>query len=795
MKKLQLLTFNDIVEPLFNEKVAYIYFPIEWLDIVDIHYRTFLLTSKLKLLNERLYDMFSDILFIQHNPYILKEDTPWIVSKEPMRQEQLDYILQSWYAVIHDWKPNKLTDPPGLEWHYDLICNLPVLHDKETYSKWVPALITHVFCEQPVRMNNKNEEEIYFSPLRSQNICEAMSEPIIDEETQDYFAYVYRFEYITRGGENIPLLKVSIGIRRFYQQYNHKDMSILLSRKRGLILVSTPEFASENKKQRFVKLKVQQAKKGIKWIKLYRNLKDDFKIGGEVVLDHILQYPKEYIAGTNVRVLLPYNEKIYKVQGTKIKFGIRVRDKEELFNEFQRSFPYFTLLPECEKILTNTENEQLPLFAPKGLKTITLEVWSNDILIEIEQALLESKIVLAQNDDSTYLLNADAPVLLKIVRCNIEKVLQNPYRMQYCHKYKTKLVDDVVKAVHATAGERNETTLALIAIKNYDGREKIDPKQIIREGFARTKRISTFINLFIGQSVSKGEIITAVFSLLEQKGFLKYSWNKMELPGTYVNLSIEKIYKFDSLPIFSKINGTEISYKLYGQAEWNTIDHTLLNIDNYNAVVPQPSKRNDMGVRFKQFVSETLVEILQDAQKRNEDVYFIVDANMRKYWIKELQNETIDIDVLPDIISNSKEYSNLKVVRINTTFDVPSYITREHNYVIDESGLFADQKGMYYSTNAYVLECDETVQQYILEIIPLGAKPEERDDIAKLIHYMCCKTSSLTERNIHKTYSMQMAKLIKNYITDIDAREFKEFNDELDVDITILEKEDSLLLI
>lgn len=237
MKKLQLLTFNDIVEPLFNEKVAYIYFPIEWLDIVDIHYRTFLLTSKLKLLNERLYDMFSDILFIQHNPYILKEDTPWIVSKEPMRQEQLDYILQSWYAVIHDWKPNKLTDPPGLEWHYDLICNLPVLHDKETYSKWVPALITHVFCEQPVRMNNKNEEEIYFSPLRSQNICEAMSEPIIDEETQDYFAYVYRFEYITRGGENIPLLKVSIGIRRFYQQYNHKDMSILLSRKRGLILV------------------------------------------------------------------------------------------------------------------------------------------------------------------------------------------------------------------------------------------------------------------------------------------------------------------------------------------------------------------------------------------------------------------------------------------------------------------------------------------------------------------------------------------------------------------------------
>lgn len=110
MEKLQLLAFKNIVEPLYNEKVSYIYFPIEWLEIVEIHYRTFLLTSKLKLVNERLYEMFSDILFIQHNPYILKEDTPWIVAKEPMKQEQLDYIFQSWYEVIHDWKPNKLID-------------------------------------------------------------------------------------------------------------------------------------------------------------------------------------------------------------------------------------------------------------------------------------------------------------------------------------------------------------------------------------------------------------------------------------------------------------------------------------------------------------------------------------------------------------------------------------------------------------------------------------------------------------------------------------------------------------
>ena len=65
--------------------------------------------------------------------------------------------------------------------------------------------------------------------------------------------------------------------------------------------------------------------------------------------------------------------------------------------------------------------------------------------------------------------------------------------------------------------KRSDATLALIALKNCDGREKIDPKQIIREGFARANRISTFINLFIGQSVSRKTIVNSVFSLLEQK--------------------------------------------------------------------------------------------------------------------------------------------------------------------------------------------------------------------------------------------------------------------------------------
>lgn len=101
--------------------------------------------------------------------------------------------------------------------------------------------------------------------------------------------------------------------------------------------------------------------------------------------------------------------------------------------------------------------------------------------MEVEQALFESEMVLAQISESSYVLHADSPVLLKIVRCNIEKYCKNPYKMQYCQKYKTDLVEDVIKAVYATAGKRNDATLALIAMKNCDGREKLIQNKLLEK--------------------------------------------------------------------------------------------------------------------------------------------------------------------------------------------------------------------------------------------------------------------------------------------------------------------------
>ena len=95
-----------------------------------------------------------------------------------------------------------------------------------------------------------------------------------------------------------------------------------------------------------------------------------------------------------------------------------------------------------------------------------------------------------------------------------------------------------------------------------------------------------------------------------------------------------------------------------------------------------------MGIQFKQFVSETLAEILQPAKEQNEQVYFIIDANVRKHWIKELQNEKIDIDTFPDIVPDVLKVPNLNAVRINTSFDVPKYGVIECDDVLDSTSLY-----------------------------------------------------------------------------------------------------------
>ncbi|KEK22801.1 pPIWI_RE module domain-containing protein [Bacillus gaemokensis] len=789
MKTLQLLAFKDVLDPLFYERLSYVHWPIEWSGLLLEHNRPYILKKKLENLNKQLYNMFSDILFIQHDPYILAEGEPWIISTCPLKAEHLDWICRSWYAVIHNWKPTEMPREFPLEWQSELVSHLPVLHDEKTLYKWVPALITHKFCMQSLNISIQNgyKGELSFYPLRSKHICEALSEPIKHEETQDYFSYVYRFEFITRGIENIPLLKVSVGIRRFYQHSDQDNLSILLKRRKGTVLVSIRNPMLNNDKEVFVKLTIESTQTGIRWTKKSRGFLGVLMLEEKLKLVTIIRNLQKYSEDKSVRVLIVYNESTFKVSGTKIERGIGLAEKEALLKEFQQRFPHLKMIPACQEVKIDDNNDLVPLHTPNGLKEITLELWSNHMLTKVEEVLLKNGIVLEKMADTFYRLNSTPQVVLRIIERRPERIKQDPYHMDYCHRYKERCVQHVIQELHTIADTEFEMILSLIEIEKCDGREKIDPKQVIREGFARTNRISQFIESLTGKDIEKDRILSAILDLLADRGFLKQNWNRINIPGTLVSLSIEKIHQNQFLPIFSKINRKEILYKLHGNENWRTFDHTILSMDRNQSFLPQPSKRNDIGIHFKQFVTDELIQIAQEAREKNEQVYFIADASIRDYWIEELQNGQIDINGLPKIDAVLQSFPNLKGIRINTLSDVPNYILNQKDESNNTSGLFVDQQGIYYSTDLQASNAALLSQQRVLEIIILGAKREKRDDIARMIDYMC-KTSMTLNRRTLMPYPMQMVKKIKNYITDIGSCGL---NDELDEDIMKIESKKS----
>ncbi|MGR5985508.1 hypothetical protein ACUC2M_14710 [Bacillus cytotoxicus] len=81
-------------------------------------------------------------------------------------------------------------------------------------------------------------------------------------------------------------------------------------------------------------------------------------------------------------------------------------------------------------------------------------------------------------------------------------------------------------------------------------------------------------------------------------------------------------------------------------------------------------------------------------------MYFLIDASMREYWIESLQNEHMDLHDLPYISEEFQLLSNVTAIRINNQYDVPNYIVPLEKEC-DETELYVDQSGLYYSVNIY----------------------------------------------------------------------------------------------
>ncbi|WP_369900868.1 pPIWI_RE module domain-containing protein [Bacillus manliponensis] len=788
MKQLQLLAFKEVIPVLEKENVFYMYWPEEWINLLKVPNEQWKLKQKLSGLTERIFIMFSDVLFIQNDAKALGGKKPWIVAKRPLSKDQFEYVCKAWLQVI-DENRDIMTEFMGeVKWHSGTIKEVFSEDDNAKY-RWVPAVVADQLCKEPFHLSISTEfsKKVSFYRIQSGKAFEAMSEPIRRTNRQDYFSYVYRLELVTRGIENEPLLKVSFGIRRFYQK-RVKTEKLIRNNQKVSVFVSIPNPFSNDEKRSFAKLKIEQGKLGVKWERGSFGLLDDLVLGELPSLNEIVKDPKAYVEGENVKVLVVYNESTFSIDGTKVERGMGLPEKEELLNVFLRTFPSFEILSPCEEVKTAFNSDILPLYSPEGIEELKVEVYSNEMLEKVKEVLVKKELAKTGEEKDSFVLHTKPEVKLKMVECSPEGIVQDLNYERYKYKAAARHVQAIVQKVEKC----DKDTLSLVEIDPYTD-SNIDPKQAVREGLARTGRISQFIHPFHNDKAGEERIYKALLDLLADKGFRKHNWDKFHYTGIILSLSLIKVKRekgTEYLPVLTKIHGENVEYKLYGEEQWKSIDESILDVYNHRLFLKYGERE-----KLKQFIVNELLHILN----RTEDtVCFIINATLRYGWIYGVANPNIKLKELPNFDDMLATFSNLRVIRINQTEDVPRFfIHTKNSYINKSSGLYRDPTGIYYSVGlrpstmkgvpngAKKLNIPTKMlgQQRSVEIIVSGAEEAERDELACMVDYLRRMVVTF-EKHTQLPLPMHMVRSIKKYISPDEA--FVQ-QDELEDDIILEE--------
>ncbi|PEF55705.1 hypothetical protein CON32_22905 [Bacillus cereus] len=773
MKQLQLLAFKDVVSVLEKENVVYTYWPEEWINLLRKPAKQWELKRKLEGLTERLFVIFSDILFIQNDAQALMGNRPWIVTKRPLHQEQFEYVCKAWLKVLDENNEIPMLVDNEMKWHNGSVKDV-FEGDNHAHFKWVPAIVTDKICEEPLRLSVSPEiaSDVTFYRIQSGRVFEAISEPIRKNNRQDYFSYVYRFEAITRGVENKPLLKVSFGIRRYYQK-GTKLVNLIRNRQNVTVYVSIPNPFINEEKRTFAKLKIEQGKSGVKWAQNSFKLLDDLILGELPELNEVMKDPKSYIEGVDKQILCVYNESTFSIVGTKVQRGIGLPEKEELLNVFMDRFPNFEITSPGKEVKTSFNDHVLPLYAPSGIEELKLEICSHHMAEKVKEVLVKKELAVKTEDGNCFVLKTEPEVTLKIVVKSPEGIVQDLDYDQYREKAVARHIQTLVRNIDRC----EQNTLSLIEIEAYENK-KVDPKHAIREGLARTGRITQFIYPIEYDAAGEERIFKAILDLLADKGFRKRNWNKFHYKGIILSLSLMRIKRgrgTEFLPVLTKIQEGKLEYKLYSDNEWRSLDGSILNVYNHKHFLQY--KENE---KLKPFIVNELLHILN---RTEEQVCFIAEANLRYGWIPELANPKMKLEEITQFDDMLATFPNLRVIRINQTSDVPQYFIHEKDsYINKKSGLYRDETGIYYSVGlrpstmkgvantAKKIDAPTKMifQQRAVEIIVSGAEENERDELACMVDYLRRMVVTF-EKHTQLPLPMHMVRSIKKYIAQDDV--------------------------
>lgn len=615
-----------------------------------------------------------------------------------------------------------------------------------------------------------------------------------------HFSYVLRTSVITRGCDaDRYLLKVSIGIRRYqelavvFTSSEGKNFCRLRKRVKSsmLVSISNPMQNTESSVMAFSKLQFKRVWNQKDFTQWHASdyLFWDVLMGKSLVPDDVLKEPEPFFVGTKgVKALIVHSNQAYGQEGVIVQPGIGLPERRQLFELFKKECDLQYQLPLLDEIKSKKKRKRLPVKTADEME-VTFELWvSREMYEKVIEVLTtpmskpeEQPILVEALGENRYLLNADNQVIIHLVHINPTWMVKELEIVEFGQE---KAFKKRVNEIRAGAGRVALNNMALVEIDNKEeyGEDK-DPKQAIRNGMAACGRITQFIHpLHVGdkQGVKDSphsRIKNSFFDLLADFGFFPAGLNEISSHDQIVSVDILKRWNnkkrtSEFLPVLSWFDGKQLWLKKLGDSRWLNIKDGLLHAnENYVALNDEDYKR------FQGFLKQELEELLVNTTGM---VYLMVKASLRFRWWNNLSNPKIDHQFLPFPNETLPNTHRLRVIRINTTNDdVPQYDIvngLEDLGINKKSGLFKDNKGIYYSVGArpssWQIKKDATkynmpnkmlMKQNAVEIIPLGCKDEnERDKIAIMIDKLR-RTNITYDASTVLPFPMHQLKAIKKY--------------------------------
>jgi len=633
-----------------------------------------------------------------------------------------------------------------------------------------------------------------------------ISHPITAPRSHHQYSFVFDLSVQTTPPRRKALLLCQMSIRRWIPDNYDKEHIPFLSES-----INSHIKISDNK---YCKVSIAYDYNG-KQLDWKSQDKECYNIWGYEQLPlakDVLRDPAAYTS----KILLPYKNGMSGFISSKIGTGVSVVDKASLYQSISALLGDLIFeQPEAKRVLLKGQNfsyfkspqeyensEEFRDWVSKCVETdrITFEVYGLWKDPNQQDLLNQVKAKIEQDfGEESGTSNLKIQCLCKEVG-SLADGMSDDYRQT-----KIQRCDEIVEQL----GQVDSVTACIFALPGQEKYAKGDPKQVLRNAFARTGRVVQFINP--EGNINQNKIENAVYDLYRQLGVVTLLNLRKKVPpladtpcvGMHLCTQVHGISnKARFLPVYVTVDVLEGKTRVHCDAFTNrTVSYREACLEMAQLFWKSDLEQHCVDAS-RSPAKQKLIELKNHYYKKEDRVLFVIqsDGNTRALWSgisdKEISGYTVAAEYCPNQINVgmpknpyliSLEDSGVRIIRIRSNQEVPDYYTERRDKSTEDNlqhssvsgifkyedvywGIHARPNDSQYTGSFKASRIDHPNQRFaekdMIELYPLQLQPG--DDAANWVFY----TNALRHIPIQYNQStvlplpLHLAETLEEYLFD-----------------------------